>query len=127
MQLVESRLEQTPSKRPWLCVLLHFGKGRHSFRTGRSAGWSGKEGYYCVEACAHCGLVEHVFLEEGKLTEDEMRERAEKETRTFAAIAWMLDNVEPDYAAGRGTENGKIVDRDEPWAVPLEDRQAPQD
>lgn len=123
MELIESRLFIARKKGlAWLCPVLSLGFTRHRFELVRSAGMPGELGSYKVERCILCGLQEHVFLEERELTEDEMRARAEKETRGFEAMMWLLDNVEPDYAAGRGTENGRIVDRDEPWQVPLEER-----
>lgn len=117
---VESRLLIERKKwRSWLCRIPLM---EHAFRTLRSSGWRGEVGYYAMEECSVCGQRDHVFLEETALADEEMRARSEKEQRGFAAMAWLLDNVEPDYAAGRGTENGRVVDRDEPWEVPLKAR-----
>lgn len=101
----------------WVCRILPI----HSYELASLSGMPRDAGRHEVWRCRLCSARRDVVYEPG-LTAAEMRERAEGHDRATSAIMWMLDNVEPDYAAGRGTKDGRIVDRDEPWAVPLEGR-----
>ena len=61
--------------------------------------------------CMRCNVVTHRFTTPG-LSEDEMRAQANRHGQHVQAVMWLLDNVEPTYAAGRGCKDGKIIDQE---------------
>ena len=125
MVLVTSRLPEGSSNfLGWVCTLAtKLGKKhKHWPSTHHTVGTEGTEGYYEHSTCVLCGQSVHVFVEAEALSDEQMRKRADEQRAAVQALMALLDGVEPDYAAGRGTKDGRIVDRTEPWDVPLEER-----
>lgn len=92
----------------------------HMFELTSLTGLPGEDGAREMFRCRLCHK-RRITVNHPGLSDSELRETAEEEFRASRAITWLLDNVEPTYAVGRGCENGKVVDRDEPWAVPRSD------
>lgn len=93
--------------RPWLSwVCKHRG---HKYQSLASRGWSTvrEAGNYDHSGCTRCRREIFTVTEDRPLADDQMLEHFDTFNASNRAFEYLLDKVEPTYAAGRGVDSQK--------------------